>query len=70
MSSEWGNRKLSLNQLHECKSRPRWVMYYIDHGDGANYHPLFLLETAAAVVYLNLAGYCQTRMTKFDLLIV
>ena len=44
-------------------------MFYIDHGDGANYHPLPLLETAAAVVYLNLAGYHQTRMTKFDLLI-
>ena len=23
MSLEWGNRKLSLNQLHECKSRTR-----------------------------------------------
>ena len=45
-------------------------MYYIDHRDGANYHPLPLLETAAAVVYLNLAGYRQTRMIKFDLLIV
>ena len=44
-------------------------MFYIDHGDGANYHALPLLETAAAVVYLNLAGYHQTRMTKFDLLI-
>ena len=29
-------------------------MYYIDQGDGANYHPLPLLETVAAVVYLNL----------------
>ena len=67
---EWGNRKLSLNQLHECKSRTRWVMYFIDYGDGANYHPLPLLETAAAVAYLNLTGYCQTRMIKFDWLIV
>ena len=41
-------------------------MYYIDHGDGVNYHPLPLLETAAAVAYLNLAGYRQTRMIKFD----
>ena len=55
MSLEWGNRKLSLNQLHECKSRTRWVLFYIDHGDGANYHPLLLLETVAAVAYLNLA---------------
>ena len=57
MSLEWGNRKLSLNQLHECKSKARWVMYYIDQGDGANYNPptpLLLLETFAAVVYLNL----------------
>ena len=23
MSLEWGNRKLSLNQLHECRSRTR-----------------------------------------------
>ena len=32
-------------------------MYYIDQGDGANYNPptpLLLLETFAAVVYLNL----------------
>ena len=54
MSLEWGNRKLSLNQLHECKSRTRRVLFYIDHGDGANYHPLFLFETVAAVAYLNL----------------
>ena len=54
MSLEWNNRKWSLNQLHECKSRTRWVMYYIDYGDGANYHPLPLLETVAAVAYFNL----------------
>ena len=29
-------------------------MYYIDQGDGVSYHPLPLLETVAAVVYLNL----------------
>ena len=29
-------------------------MYYIDQGDGANYHPLPLLETVAAVAYSNL----------------
>ena len=29
-------------------------MYYIDQGDGVNYHPMPLLETVAAVVYLNL----------------
>ena len=29
-------------------------MSYIDHGDVAKYHPLALLETVAAVVYLNL----------------
>ena len=29
-------------------------MYYIDYGDGANYHPLPLLETVAAVAYFNL----------------
>ena len=29
-------------------------MSYIDPGDGANYHPLLLLETVAAVAYLNL----------------
>ena len=34
MSLKWGNRKLSLNQLHECKSKARWVMYHIDQGDG------------------------------------
>ena len=45
-------------------------MYNIDHGDGANYHPLPFLERAAAVVYLSLASYRQTRMTKFNLLIV
>ena len=54
MLIEWGNRKLSLNQLHECKSGTRWVLFYIDHGDGVNYHPLFLLETVVAVAYLNL----------------
>ena len=45
-------------------------MYNTDHGDGANYRPLPFLQTAAAVVYLSLAGYRQTRMTKFNLLIV
>ena len=44
MSLEWGNRKLPLNQLHECKSSARWVMYYIDQGDGANYHPCPFLK--------------------------
>ena len=29
-------------------------MYYIEQGDGANYQPLPLLETLAAVVYLSL----------------
>ena len=29
-------------------------MSYIDPRDGANYHPLLLLETVAAVAYLNL----------------
>ena len=29
-------------------------MFYIDHGDGADYHPLLLLETVAAVVHLNM----------------
>ena len=54
MSLDWGNRKLSPNQLHECKSRARVVMYYIVQGYGANYHPLLLLETGAAVACLNL----------------
>ena len=51
MSLEWANRKFSLNQL---KVGLDGVLLYIDHGDGANYHPLFLLETVAAVAYLNL----------------
>ena len=54
MLLERGNRKLSLNQLHEYKSRTRRVLFYIDHGDGANYHPVLLLETVAVVPYLNL----------------
>ena len=45
---------MSPNQLHECKSRARVVMYYIVQGYGANYHPLLLLETGVAVAYLNL----------------
>ena len=53
MSLECGNRKVFVNQLKQCKNRARWVMYYIDHGDGAKYHPLPLLETVAAVVNLK-----------------
>ena len=44
---------MSPNQLHECKSRARVVMYYIVQGYGANYHPLLLLETGVAVAYLT-----------------
>ena len=39
-----------LNQIRQCKSRTRWVIYCIDHGDVSKYHPLPLLETVAAVV--------------------
>ena len=29
-------------------------MYYIDPGDGVNYHPLLILEAVAAAAYLKL----------------